>query len=225
MKMDYIVLQARLGSKRLPGKLLLPLGGASILEHILLRLKTSRETEGIIVATTADTAARIIHITEKHGARMFIGSEQDVLGRYIGAVKKFQIRNVVRATADNPLVDIGYLDKALVLHRDSGADLTSFPRLPYGTGIEVIKGEVLTKIGTLTRDPFEREHITQYIYHNEGTFRIIRGTPDSPMDQPDVRLTVDTEDDYRKMKDIYENLYKGEPIRVSDALDYLYRKE
>ena len=225
MKRDYIVLQARLGSKRLSGKLLLPLGGASILEHILLRLKTSGETEGIIVATTVDTAARIVSITEKHGARIFIGSEQDVLGRYIGAVKEFQIRNVVRATADNPLVDIGYLDRALVLHRNSGADLTSFPRLPYGTGIEVIRGEVLVSIGELTRDPFEREHITQYIYRNEGTFRIIRGTPDSSMDKPEVRLTVDTEDDYRRMKDIYDNLYRGEPIRVSDALDYLYRKE
>ena len=224
MKGDYIVLQARLGSKRLPGKLLLPLRGASILEHILLRLKTSKEAEGIIVATTMGTAERIIDITEKHGVGIFIGSEDDVLGRYIGAVKEFRIRNVVRATADNPLVDIGYLDRALLLHRHSGADLTCFPRLPYGTGIEVIKGEVLTEIGDLTQDPFEREHITQYIYRNEDRFRIVRGTPDSDMDQPDVRLTVDTEDDYRRMKDLYENLYRGEPIRVSNALDYLHRK-
>jgi len=223
MNRDYIVLQVRLSSTRLPGKLLLPLKGITILEHILIRLKMSRTAAGIIVATTHDTAPHISTITERYGARTLIGSEEDVLGRFIAVLRRFRIDNVVRATGDNPLVDIDYLDRALLLHRSSGADLTTFPLLPYGTGIEVVRGKVLQRIGRLTSDPFEREHITQYIYRHEGDFHIVRGRPDESMVRPEVRLTIDTELDYRRMLGIYENLYQGVPIKVEEALAYLDR--
>jgi spore coat polysaccharide biosynthesis protein SpsF len=219
------VLQARLTSTRLPRKLLLPLCGVTILEHILIRLACSAQAGRVVVATTADTAPEIRGITEKHGAGLYVGSEQDVLGRYIDVVRAFDVGNVVRATADNPLVDIEYLDRALILHRSTGADLTAFPLLPYGTGVEVIKGEVLTAIGGLASDPFEREHLTQYLYRHESDFFILRGTPDGPMARPDVRLTVDTPEDYRRMQDIYENLYAGVPIKVAEAVEYLDRRE
>ena len=128
---------------------------------------------------------------------------------------------VRRATGDNPLVDIEYLDRALLLHRERGADLTVFPLLPYGTGIEVLRGDVLKSLDNLATDPFEREHITQYIYRHEGDFHIVRGTPDKTMCRPDVRLTVDTEFDYQRMQDIYAHLYQGLPIKVEEVLAYM----
>lgn len=218
---DYIVLQVRLRSSRLPGKLLLPLKGITIFEHILKRLSGARLPEGIIVATTEDTKPCIKDIAEVYNARVITGSEDDVLSRFIGAVDSFDAGNVIRATGDNPLVSAEYIDRALILHKERNADLTTYPSLPYGTGIEVIRGAVLGQIHCLTADRYEREHITQYIYRNEHLFKIVRGIPEQPLLRPEIRLTVDTEEDYRVMADIYENLYSGLPIKLTEAISYL----
>ena len=220
---DYIVLQVRLSSKRLPNKLLLPLKGTSIFEHILMRLKMVKTVSGLVVATTAGTEQLIRDIAHKYGTFILIGKEDDVLSRFINAVKKYNMRNVVRATGDNPLVDIEYIDKALMLHRRKNADLTTYSLLPYGTGVEVIRGDVLIKIDNLTSDPYEREHITQYIYRHKDAFNIVRGTPDNLVSRPDIRLTVDTRDDYTRMVDIYENIYDDMPIKLTDVIAYIDR--
>ena len=221
MENDYIVLQVRLNSKRLPGKLILPLNGGTIFEHVLKRLSAAQIPKGVIVATTNDTEPVIKETAEAHGASIIIGSEDDVLSRFIKSVKVFSIDNVIRATGDNPLVSIEYIDRALVLHRTEGSDLTTYPDLPYGTGIEVIKADVLVDLERLTDDPYEREHITQYIYRNEKKYRIVRGTPDPFLSRPDIRLTVDTQNDYRRMTDIYEKLYRGVPIKLQEVISYI----
>jgi spore coat polysaccharide biosynthesis protein SpsF len=221
---DCVVLQVRISSTRLPGKLLLPLKGMSIFEHILLRLKEVRGSDGIIVATTADTEPLIRKTAGAHGAEVLVGSEDDVLSRYVQAVNIYGLRSVIRATGDNPLVDIEYAQKALSLHKKEHPDLTTFPALPYGTGIEVIRGTTLLRVGARAKDPFEREHITQYIYRHEDSFFVLRADPDPPLARPDVRLTVDTEEDYRKMSEIYENLYNGTPIKLTDVLVFLDNK-
>jgi spore coat polysaccharide biosynthesis protein SpsF len=218
---DCVVLQARLHSTRLPGKLLLPLAGKSVLEHVLLRLAAARLPEGIVVATTPSTEPHAREIAARHGAALLVGSEEDVLGRFVQAVRAHGLRNVVRATADNPLVSVEYVDRTLLLHRESGADLTVFPELPYGAGVEAVTGEALERASAETRDPFEREHITQHIYRHEGDYRIVRGVPDPGFRRLDVRVTVDTAEDYRRMADLYEHLYRGEPIPLADAIAYL----
>ncbi len=221
MENDYIVLQVRLGSKRLPEKLLLPLKGITIFEHILKRLSKAKAPKGIIVATTKDTLPFIEDISKRYYAYILTGSEDDVLSRFVDSISTYSIVNVVRATGDNPLVCIGYIDRALELHKREDADLTSFPLLPYGTGIEVIRGEVLRQIDLQTSDPFEREHITQYIYRNKLLYKIVHGTPESFLQRPDIRLTVDTEADYEKMVDIYEKLYNDLPIELVDVIKYI----
>ncbi len=221
MEKDYIVLQVRLRSQRLPEKLLLPLKGITIFEHILKRLSGARLPEGIIVATTEDTEPRIKDIMEGYDASIYTGSEDDVLSRFAGAVDYFNAGNVIRATGDNPLVSIEYIDRALILHKEQDADLTTYPSLPYGTGIEVIRGAVINQIDCLAADQYEREHITQYIYRNEHLYKIVRGTPEPSLLRPEIRLTVDTDEDYRVMTDIYENLYTGLPIKLTEAISYL----
>jgi spore coat polysaccharide biosynthesis protein SpsF len=216
-----IVLQARIGSTRLPRKLLLPLRGVSIFEHILRRLILAKVPERVIVATTDNSAPLIQEIADKYGIPLFIGSEDNVLARFVDTIHSFDIRTVVRATADNPLVSIDYIDRALLLHSEQGAAITSYPQLPYGTGIEVIESEVLEKVHSITKDPFEREHITQYIYRHEQEFAIVRGIPEKKFKRPDINLTVDTIEDYRNMCDIYNALYKGKPIPLEDVIAYL----
>jgi spore coat polysaccharide biosynthesis protein SpsF len=221
MENDYIVLQVRLNSKRLPGKLILPLKGGTIFKHVLTRLLAAKTPKGVIIATTGDTEPVIKKTAGEHKASIIVGSENDVLSRFVKAVRAFGIGNVIRATGDNPLVCIEYIDRALELHKAEGSDLTTYPDLPYGTGIEVIRGGLLIDIDRLTADPYEREHVTQYIYRNEINYRIIRGAPVPYLSRPDIKLTVDTQDDYDRMADIYEKLYRGVPIKLQEVIYYL----
>jgi spore coat polysaccharide biosynthesis protein SpsF len=221
MENDYIVLQVRLHSKRLPHKRLLPLKGGTIFWHVLTRLADAVNPRGVIIATTKDTEPLIKKTADDHGMPIVVGSETDVLSRFVKSIRSFNIENVIRATGDNPLVSIEYVDRALALHKASGADLTTYPDLPYGTGIEVVKGDILCEIDRLSDDMYEREHITQYIYRNEDGYFIKRGVPDPSLSRPDLKLTVDTEDDYKKMVDIYEKLYRGAPIKLQEVISYL----
>jgi spore coat polysaccharide biosynthesis protein SpsF len=216
-----IILQVRLASTRLPGKLLLPLCGKSIFEHILMRLQAAREASSVIVAAPQNSAAAIGDVVEQYGASLFVGSEEDVLERFVEAARCHDVQTVVRATGDNPLVSIDYLDRAVRLHRGEHADLTYFEGLPYGSGVEVIEKGALEMSHRLARDPFEREHITQYMYRHHSEFAVIKGVPDQEMQRPDIRLTVDTEEDYENMCRIYEALYRGAPISVQDAIGYI----
>lgn len=221
MRKDYVVLQVRIGSTRLPGKLLLPLYGKTIFEHILRRLETTSRASGLVVATTASTAPFIVDIAKRYGAEVVVGSEEDVLSRYVIAAERYGIENVVRATGDNPLVSIEYLDRALELHASENADLTVFPELPYGTGIEVIKSGALVAAGRFARDSSEREHVTRYLYKHPSRFRIVLGTPDTGFRRRELRLTVDTKEDYDSMVRIYGALYRGSPVRLRRVIEYL----
>ena len=225
MDNDYIVLQVRLRSTRLPNKALLPLAGVTIFEHILQRLILARLPKGIIVATTEDTAPRIRDISKRYSVPILVGSEEDVLSRYVACIDKWAIKNVIRATADNPLVSIEYIDRAIELHKIQNADLTLYPHLPYGTGVEVIKGNVLKKVATLTNDPFEREHLTQYVYRHEAQYKIARGSPEPVFQRQELRLSVDTDEDYRRMYEIYRELYSGRPISLMDVINHIDKKD
>jgi len=221
MKGTFIVLQARMKSTRLPGKLLLPLKGITMLEHILMRLRYAEVPQGVIVATTEDTLPHIKNIIKKFGALPFAGSEEDVLGRFYGAVRLYDVKTAVRATADNPFVCIQHLDMACRLHEEMKGDLTTFSFLHYGTGIEVIRGEIIELLNREVTDPFEREHITQHIYRNESRFKVVRGMPERYYRRPELRLTVDTQEDYERVSAIYEALYRGFPISLSEVIEYL----
>jgi len=221
MKRDCIVLQVRLNSTRLPKKLLLPLKGITIFEHILKRLTSAKIPDGVIVATTQDTLPFISEIAKRYDVLILTGSENDVLARFVKVVGVYDIDNVIRTTGDNPLVSIDYIDKTLLLHKKIRADLTTFIGLPYGTGVEVIRGDVLRGVADITSDPFEREHITQYIYRNEDKYKIVKGNVKGRLNRPELRLTVDTEDDYDRMVDIYEKLYRGHPIRLARVIGYI----
>jgi len=222
---DWIVLQVRLNSTRLPKKLLLPLAGKSIFEHILIRLLHAKRPAGVIIATTAVTIPSIKDVVSKYSVRVFEGPEEDVLERYIRVIRTYRLTHVIRPTGENPLACIEYIDKAVALHHKENADLTTYPDLPYGTGIEVIRAEALELAGRLAKEPFEREHITQYIYRHDEQFKIVRGVPDDIYRNPEVRLTVDTTADYEKMKNIYNTLWNGKPILVHDVLAYIAMQE
>lgn len=192
-----------MGSTRLPGKVLMPIAGRPLLGHILDRLSGLRHEAGVVVATSdrpADDA--VARYCASRGALCFRGSELDVLDRYYRCAEKHGFRHVVRLTADNPFVDVEELDNLLDLHLRTGSDFThSLTSLPIGVGAEVFTFEALKESWELGRAPHHREHVDEYLLETRKPAVL---TTDEPKRRPDVRLTVDTDEDYRRACSIAE---------------------
>lgn len=211
-----IVLQARMGSTRLPGKVLRPLGGHPILWHIVNCLRQSKRADSLILATTiADLDAPIREFAKREGILLFAGSEGDVLDRYYQAARAFQLDHIVRCTGDNPLVDPSMLDNLIDLHLSSGADLTHSKTdkgnaLPVGVGAEVFTVRALERSWREGRSAHHREHIDEYIQEHPDQFRIVNLPVPRQLSCPGLRLTVDTPQDYERMLQLYDTLYVPE---------------
>ncbi len=200
-----IILAVRVTSTRLASKATKQILGHSILEIAIKRLQRSKECSEVIVATTASSFEALQSIIEKTNASYYIGSEKDVLSRYVLAAKEFGVDTIVRATADNALVSILALDSIVESNKTSKADLSYYTGLPYGSGIEVIKYSALELSNRNTKDDFCREHITQYIYQNKNMFNIECLPAGQKWNMENLRTTIDTIEDYQYVKKIFEH--------------------
>jgi spore coat polysaccharide biosynthesis protein SpsF len=192
-----IVLQARMGSTRLPGKVLMPLGGTTMLGWIVQRL---RDLPWTLVVATSDQMQddAIVRQCEQMDVRYFRGSETDVLGRYYQCARENCFEHVVRLTADNPFTDVEELRRLIEQHLIQRNDYThSFGSMPQGVGAEIFTFAALEKSAREGQAPNHREHVNEYIQENLGAFRIGVLEVAAAKRCPDLRLTVDTEDDYR----------------------------
>lgn len=189
-----------MGSTRLPGKVLRPIGHLPLLGHVLGRLARSRHEIVTVVATSVlaqDDA--IASFCGSAKAVCFRGSEQDVLDRYCQCARQFRFGHIVRLTADNPFTDIVELDRLIDLHLERGNAFThSFGQLPVGVGAEIFTFEALERSWRDGHAPHHREHVDEYMLENPGMFRTeqLQVTPEKC--RPDLRLTVDTEDDWAR---------------------------
>ena len=195
-----LVVQARMGSTRLPGKVLRPIGDMPLLGHVLGRLSQLSKPWPVVVATS--TEARddaIVAWCQQANVTAFRGSEHDVLGRYVQCARTFEFQHLVRLTADNPFTDMSELERLVQLHLADGFDYThSFGMMPLGVGTEIFTLASLEKSNIEGRKPHHREHVNDYIQEHPELFRI--GMLDVPLDKQahDLRLTVDTEEDWRR---------------------------
>lgn len=204
MRPAAIVLQARSASTRLPGKVLRTLGRHSLLGHCIRRLLAAR-VGPVIVATTADPADDAVESeAERFGCAVFRGSSEDVLARYVGAADMAGALYIVRATADNPAVDIDGPARLLEAARSGLAEYGIEQDLPFGAAVEVVAAETLRRVAELTSDPADREHVTLYLKRHLSAFRSV--TPAAPPEvrRPDLRLTVDTLEDLSFMQAVIE---------------------
>jgi spore coat polysaccharide biosynthesis protein SpsF len=164
------------------------------------RLEMLQHPHKAVVATStlaADDA--IADWCGRQGVACFRGSEQDVLARYAGAAREFDLDPVIRLTADNPFTDMEELDRLIDLHQAEGNDFTqSFAALPIGVGAEIFSFDALVLSAHDGRAPHHREHVDEYMIENPQIFRTGNLTVDGPKNRPDIRLTVDTEEDYRR---------------------------
>ena len=223
-----IILQARMGSARLPGKVLMTLAGKPMLWHIIERLKQARRADAMIVATSDKISDReVVELAKECGASYFIGSESDVLDRYYRAAEEFKLDHIVRATADNPLVDPEEADELISLHLATAADYTSNMSqsdsgLPMGVGVEIFSFGALKKSWLEGKSEDHREHVDEYILQNPANFNIqVLQAPESKH-SPQLRLTVDTEEDMSLIRHIYDRFYHpGHIVQVSQVIRYL----
>lgn len=212
-----------MGSTRLPGKVLKELSGRPMLSHIVERLKAVRNSEALIVATSTNKADDAIEkFCSREGVDCFRGNESDVLDRYYWAAMKFKLTNIVRATADNPFVDPIELDRLIGLHEKTGADYThSFGVLPIGVGAECFTFAALERSRKEGRKPNHREHVNEYIQENPALFHIEALSISPDKTAPELRLTVDTPEDFKKAEAIYARLYRpGHIISIVEVIKF-----
>lgn len=229
MKTGAIV-QARTSSTRLPGKVLmnLPYGsGITILQHVIRRLKRAKNLDDIVVATTTDKSdEKIIRLAKKENVKWFRGSEEDVLARYYFAAKENHLNIVVRVTSDCPCIDPEVVDLVLEKHLTAKADFTSnviIRTFPRGLDTEVFNFDALEKAHVGAKKPSEREHVTPYIYNNPQIFNLSEVQAEEAFCGPDIRITLDTEEDYTLLCAVFDYLYPENEFFGTDAIIKLFR--
>ena len=226
------IIQARLGSSRLPGKVLLDVAGKSVLAHVIERVRAAQRLDDIMVATTEETHDfAVAEEARRCQAEVFRGSEGDVLARYYGAARTSAAEVIVRVTADCPLFDPVVLDQMLgQFQREAdpgnGPDYLSntltrtFPR---GLDAEIFTFAALEVAAREAAEAYERENVTLFIYHHPKRFRL-RAFERSP-DLSGLRWTLDTPEDWDFIKAVYEALYApNELFGTEDVLELLRRK-
>ncbi|HXV27418.1 MAG TPA: glycosyltransferase family protein [bacterium] len=205
------IIQARMGSTRLPGKVLKSILGTPSLEHMMKRVARCKTLDEIVIATTVHSRDdRICEFAEDRGYLFGRGSENDVLDRYYQIARERNADAVVRMTSDCPLIDPEISDRVIQRHLEARTnDLTSnvFRKLtfPNGFDTEVISFTCLERMHRETQDPLYREHVTNYIHDFPEKFAI-ENVADT-QDHSDLRLCVDTEEDFRLVSLIFETLH------------------
>lgn len=212
------IIQARMGSTRLPGKVLMPLRGRPMLWHVAARARAAKHIDDVLVATTlAPEDDAIRSFCEDNRVNVFSGNENDVLDRYRGAAQMSGADPVVRITSDCPLVDPGVIDKLLEKYGGGAFDYVgvsiggaarAFGRNGYPDGLdaECLSRAALDRAWREAANPADREHVTSYIWRNQDLFRC--GTLVPETDWSDLRLTVDEPADLTLVGSIYDALYK-----------------
>lgn len=223
------IIQARTGSTRLPGKVLKPLAGQTVLEHVIARVKAAGGLQEIIIATTThpDDDA-IAELARRCDVPCFRGSQDDVLSRYYLAAKQAKADNIVRVTSDCPLFDpelLSHMLQRFLSLRNakppvdylSNSLVRSFPR---GLDAEIFTFSALEKTYLEARRPYEREHVTPYIYQHPELFALVN--EECLDDLSAHRWTLDTKEDLELIERIYAELHRKDVLfNMQDVLNLL----
>jgi spore coat polysaccharide biosynthesis protein SpsF len=222
-----IILQARFGSSRLPGKALATIGGKTILEHCLRRLMFAGVARVVLATTNRPDDDALDAIARDMGVGVYRGDVKDVLGRYVSAADAFDLDTIVRATGDNPCVDIQAAGRVLELLRTDRADYACEDGLPYGAAVEAVTRAALIRAAHESHHVEDREHVTLYVRRNTQRFRVRRAPAPSPLRRPDVRVTVDTAADLEHVRELYARTGKEMPslLHLIDAAGRCPRTE
>lgn len=222
-------IEARMRSSRLPGKVLRPIVGKPVLELLIERLRRARRVDEIVVATTDNPADDDIErLARRVGAGCFRGSEEDVLDRVLRAAQSVAADVIVEITGDCPLIDPDVVDRLVKIYLAHGYDYVANVlkrTYPAGLDTQVFATAVLAEVASLTQDPADREHVSLYIYEHPERYKLHNVESDLPEKYWDLRLTLDTLEDFQLIAAIYEALYPRNPaFTLGDVLRLLDRR-
>ncbi len=207
------IIQARMGSSRLPGKTLEKIGDWTLIELVLKRVSKSTLVDNIILATSNHEQDDILAEKVKElNFPVFRGSEDDVLSRFYEASRKFQTDVVVRITGDCPLISPTLIDESIRNFFHDDVDYFSLSigedkslAYPRGYDVEIAKFESLSFAANNAIKQYEREHVMPYLYTNPGQFSTSTLEPDKELSRPNYRLCVDTKEDLQLIRELYKN--------------------
>jgi spore coat polysaccharide biosynthesis protein SpsF len=200
-----VLLQGRLGSQRLPGKVLEPIAGATLLAHCVGRLQSALVGPVVVATTTAPADDAIEGEARRLGASVFGGSVDDVLSRFVAAAAAVGAEFVIRATADNPAVDPWSAVRLFEALRAARADHAVEDGLPCGCTVEAVSAMALRDAAARATDPADREHVTSYLRRARSGFRCLTLPAPAAVHRPDLRFTVDTAADLAYMRRVLRN--------------------
>lgn len=226
------IIQARMGATRLPGKVLLSLCGQTVLSQVITRVRQAKRLHGVMVATTvAPQDEAIDRACQQIGVPCYRGSEQDVLDRYYQTAHTAGAEAVVRITADCPLFDGNLLDRMLAhfeAAREAGVPFDYLCNVvkrtyPRGLDTEIFTMEALARAHREAVKPYEREHVTPYLYQHPEWFK--RFDFEGEQNWSHYRWTLDTPEDWELIETIYQQLYQpGKVFATEQVLELLQRQ-
>ena len=219
------IIQARVTSTRLPGKVLKKLGGTTMLEYLINRLKGSSALKKIVTAVPDNLENRRLQdFLSERGCLSYAGSEENVLERYIGAAREYFAPYIVRITSDNPFTSPSFIDLMCGEFLKGGYDYAYVRDLPVGMGAEIVTLDALERIYRTSGDAYYTEHVTTYIKKHPGQFSIKEIMPGEKFRRRDLLMTVDTEDDYKKIFKAVETLGSDRFLPDAEIIEYFSRQ-
>jgi spore coat polysaccharide biosynthesis protein SpsF len=227
------IVQARMGSTRLPGKILKSIQGMPMLWHIVSRLKSVDDIDEVVIATSdLPPDDQVYEMAKNYGIACFRGSETDVLNRFYNAAKMMDAQYVIRITGDCPLVDPLTISKLIQLYFNDQFDFCgvacgagvakekNINRFPDGLDAEIFSFKILSEVNNKANTILQREHVTPFIWQNNKSYK--QGSLYSDFDYSDLRLTVDNKEDFDFVNWIYDMLYPNNShFDLQDILELL----
>ena len=214
------IIQARMGSTRLPGKVLKQIGDDTMLAQVIKRTQRANTITSVVVATTIKPSDDVIEAEcQRLGVDVWRGNEDDVLDRYYQAANAYQAKSIVRITSDCPLIEAQVIDRVVEAFQATQSDYASnFEERTYprGLDIEVMTFAALEKAWREANERFQRAHVTPYIYQNPQIFQIF--SVKNEVDYSNYRWTVDTDDDLAFVQVVYDKLRKSPLFNWQDVL-------
>ena len=220
------ILQARMSSTRLPGKVMMKIDNENtMLDCVINQLKNSKQTKNLVIATTEQKEDDVIvELVKRREIKYFRGSKKDVLDRYYQCAKKFDFSEIIRITSDNPLIDYEIVDTVVEHFKSNNYDYITIDRpqistfhqtYPWGYNVEVFTFSALENAWKNAKLPSEREHVTPYFYKNNEIFK--QTSIENSEDLSRFSCTVNTKYDLELIQKIYSNI-KKRPILLSDVI-------
>ena len=226
MNRTIAIVEARMTSTRLPGKVLKTIAGRPTLEILVERLKAAQTLDAVGIATTGKpTDDPVAALAKRLGVECFRGSEHDVLDRVARAARAFGAHTIVEITGDCPLMDPRLVDQAVSVYRANDVDYVGnrlSKSYPDGMGVRVFSNDLIQAVALEATDPADREHVTTFVFNNPARFRLMDVPSGLDTVRQNYRITMDTQADFDLIERIFTALDRPGPVfGLMDIIEYL----